>query len=249
MAGLVGLSAVTTLLAPRPDSDLRPPGTLAEATIEPARAFLRRYRYHALAILLFVFFFKWPDYMSVAVSEKMLTDLAFTPRQIGLLSFTLGIALTIPGALLGGWLLEKMRLVPALLLLALAHSLSNLGYLLLVRAGHSLRLAVLAVGGESFCMGMAAAGLMAFLMSLCDKRYSATQFALLSGLMALGSSLAGAAAGALAQAVGYPRFFGLCMLAGLPGVALLAFLPAAVAATGPEPSPALPEEGGLGPRK
>lgn len=238
MAVLMGLFAISTLLAPRPASDDLPPGTLTEATVEPARAFLRRYRYHALTILLFVFLFKWPDFMAKSVFANMLKDLRFSSRQIGLL-LGLGGVVIIPGALAGGWLLEKIRLVLALLVFALAHSLSSLGYLVLVLVGHRLPFAIAAVVTEYFCMGMAAAGLMAFLMSLCDKRYSATQFALLSGLMALGYSLAGAAAGVLAQTVGYPRFFGICMLSGLPGVALLAFLPAALtgAATASEPAP------------
>jgi PAT family beta-lactamase induction signal transducer AmpG len=241
MAGLMGLASITTLRAPRPESDLRPPGTLTEAVVQPARAFLRRFGRSAPAVLLFVLLFKLPDYMSAAVCEKMLADLGFSNREIGLLSFVVGVAVTIPGALAGGWVLAKLRLVPALLVFALAHSLSNLGYLALVHAGHSLGAAAAAVAGESFGMGLAAAGLMAFLMSLCDKKYSATQFALLSGLMALGSALAGVAGGALAQILGYPRFFLVCILSGLPGVALLAFLPAApVTAAAPGASPAPP---------
>ena len=123
-------------------------------------------------------------------TDPLLLDLKFTKEQIAFWGLGAGIAVTIPGVLIGGTIVARFGLLRSLIVFGIAQSLSNAGYLVLARAGHVEWLMITVIGIEYFCTGLVVAGFVAFLMSQCDRRYSATQYALLSSLMGLSSSIA-----------------------------------------------------------
>jgi PAT family beta-lactamase induction signal transducer AmpG len=108
-----------------------------------------------------------------------------------------------------------------LLYFGLLQALTNLGFMLLAIAGKSYPLMITVIAAENLCGGMGTAAFVALLMALCDRRFSATQYALLSALASLGRVYVGPAAGALAAAYGWTSFFFMTFLVALPGIAML----------------------------
>lgn len=219
-AALVMIGVIATLLAPNPADDA-PPATFTDAVVEPVREFVARNLWWAPAIVLFIVLFKIPDYMAAALADLLMLDLGFTKEQIALWSLGVGTAATIPGVIIGGVIASKMGLARSLIVFGVAQAVSNAGYLVLAYVGAIEWVMFLVVGIEYFCAGLVAAGFVAFLMSQCNHRFTATQYALLSSLMGLSASLAGAPTGFIAERVGYVGFFSYSIAAAIPGMALL----------------------------
>ena len=127
----------------------------------------------------------------------------FSLTEIGAINKGFGLAATILGALAGGALMAKMRLYRALLLFGVLQAVTNLGFMLLAASGKSYALMVTVIGLENLCGGMGTAAYVALLMALCDRRFSATQYALLSALSAVGRVYVGPVAGYLVDGLGW----------------------------------------------
>jgi PAT family beta-lactamase induction signal transducer AmpG len=182
-----------------------------------ARAGPRR----ALLVLLFIVVYKLPDYLAASLATPFLLDVGFSQTEIGAIQGGIGIAMTILGALAGGALVARLDINRSLWLVGLLQAVSNLGYYVLALAGKNDAFLVGAIVVENFCTGLVAAGFVAFLMSLCDARFSATQFALLSSLMGVSRDVLVSPSGAVAQATGWPLFFLVSLAAAVPGLLLL----------------------------
>ncbi len=230
MAAVMAALTLVTLWAPRPHSDVDAAQhgtaamrTLREAVVEPLREFFGRRG--AWALLLAIVFYKLGDAFAGALSTTFLIrGVGFDPAQVGLVNKTMGLAATIFGALLGGALQARLGLWRSLLLFGVLQGGSNLAYWLLAVSAKSLPLMALAVGVENLTSGMGTAAFVALLSALCDVRYSATQFALLSALSAVGRVYVGPATGYLVDAMGWPAFYLFTVAAAVPGVALIALL-------------------------
>ncbi len=146
---------------------------------------------HLWAIILFILTFKLGDAWMGSMVSPFWVDMGFSRAEIGLVSGTLGALTTIGGSLLGGWLTSRWGLGPALVWLGALQALSNLGYWLAAWPGMWRYTTYIASLGESLTGGMGSAPFMAFLMSLCDKRHSATHYAFFSMLFGFTRSLAG----------------------------------------------------------
>jgi PAT family beta-lactamase induction signal transducer AmpG len=223
-AGLMLVPIIATACAPRPPG-VAPPATIAAAVIEPAREFMTRNRWRAGFILAFIITFKLPDYMAGALGDVLLLRLGFAKEEIAFWGMGVGIAVTIPGVLAGGPIVVRLGLRRALFIMGAAQAASNAGYFVLASVGQNMGVMIAVIGIEYFCMGLVAAGFVAFLMSQCDHRYSATQFALLSSLMGASSALGGAATGAIVDHIGWQWFFAITIAAGVPGMAMIGLLP------------------------
>jgi len=140
---------------------------------------------------------------------------------VGAVNKGLGTVAVIAGALFGGVLMVRLGLFRALLLFGILQAVSNLSFMLLAWVGKDYALLVTAVAFENITGGMGTAAFVAFLMALCNHRYTATQYALLSAFAALGRQYLGAPAGYLVEAVGWVEFFFITTLVALPGVWLL----------------------------
>ncbi len=225
LAGLMCVGIIATLLAPDPPRDQQHPATLHSAIVEPLQDLFNRHRMATLAILLFIVLFKLPDAMANAMTMPLLQkELLFDKQTIALVRDWMGLALIMLGAICGGGITARIGLVPSLWLFGALQALSNLGFLILAMNKPSVPLLAAVVVVESFCAGLVAAGFIAYLMSLCNRRYSATQYALFTSLMYGAGLLVGGFTGFMVAELGYVTFFLLSVLAAAPGMAILPWL-------------------------
>jgi PAT family beta-lactamase induction signal transducer AmpG len=172
-------------------------------------------------ILGFVLLFRLGDFVIGNMTTPFLLDIGFTLTDVGAVQGAVGIAATIAGALGGGALAARIGLLRALWIAGALQALSNLTYVILAQAGPNYRIMVSTVVIENVCYGLATGTLVGFLMSLCNPRFSATQYALLSSVISAGRDILVSYSGALAQMLGWPAFFVVSLIAALPGLALL----------------------------
>ncbi|MGH7228092.1 MAG: AmpG family muropeptide MFS transporter [Nitrospiraceae bacterium] len=220
MAGLMLIGVATTLVSPEPSSAITPPRTLSEAVWGPIREFFSRSP--AVGLLLLIVLYKVGDaFAGTLTTAFLIRGVGFSPTEVGVVNKGMGLLATLIGALTGGALMARMGLFRALLLFGLLQAVSNLSFMVLAWAGKSYLVMVSAVAFENLSGGMGTAAFVALLMSLCDHRYTATQFALLSALGALGRVFVGPPSGYLVETVGWVVFFFITFLAALPGLGLL----------------------------
>lgn len=196
MAGIMLMEIGVTLCSPE-ESIGNPPPTLREAIIEPLRDFFKREQ--IISIIIFIVLYKLTDALATSLSSKFLLDLGFSLSEIGTIYKGIGFFATLLGTFIGGFLMLRINLYRALFWFGILQAISNLLFAWLAINGKNLHYFMLAVFGENFCGGLGTIALMAFLMSLCNKRFTATQFALLSSIASLGRIYVGPFAGMLAK--------------------------------------------------
>ena len=221
LAGVMVVVAVITLRIAEPGR-VQPPATLKAAVAVPFVEFVRRMRpLRALGILVFVVLFRLGDALLDKMVTPFLIQQGFSQADIGIVQGGVGLAATIVGALAAGALAGYIGLHRALWVCGGLQALSNLGYLALSQAGHNYSVMTGAIILENLCGGLGTAALVGFLTTLCNPRFSATQYALLSSVVAVGRDLLASPAGRLAEGTGWSGFFLLTFLAALPALALL----------------------------
>ncbi|WP_339381245.1 AmpG family muropeptide MFS transporter [Brasilonema sp. UFV-L1] len=221
MALFMAIGIFGTLLAPEPKK-VSPPDSLAQAVILPFREFFQRLGvYQALFSLAFIVLYKLGDAFLSNMSTPFLLKTGFTKTDIGAIQIGMGSIATIVGALAGGSILSKIGINRSLWVFGILQALSNLVYFFLAVLGQNYQFMVIAINVENFCGGLGTAAFLGFLMSLCNQRFSATQFALLSSLMAVSRDILAAPAGALAEITGWQIFFLISIAVAVPGLLLL----------------------------
>lgn len=223
MAGLILLCAVQTLFSPEPENQVCPPRTLQQAVVEPLAEFFSRPG--AWMVLSLIVLYKLGDAFAGALSTTfLLSGAGYTLAQVGTVNKVMGLVATIVGALAGGALLARLGLYRSLMLFGVLQAVSNLAYWVIAISPNNIWLMGTAVGIENLCGGMGTAAFVALLMSLCNQQFSATQFALLSSLSAVGRTyLAGPLTPPLVQHFGWPTFFILTVVISLPSLILLKY--------------------------
>jgi MFS transporter, PAT family, beta-lactamase induction signal transducer AmpG len=181
-------------------------------------------RKYVIPVLFFILLFKFGDQMMALMVPTFWFDRGLSKEEIGLISGTAGVILTIIGSLLGGVLTSRWDVGKALWILGAFQAISNLGYASCAYFNLSRYYIYGASAIESFTAGLGTAAFLAFLMRLCKKQFSATQYAVLSSVFIIGSIIAGWLGGYAAQALGYSSFFTLTFLVSLPAFALLPFV-------------------------
>ena len=220
MAALMLVGVAATWAAEEPRAPPRAPHTLEQAVREPLGEYFGRDG--AWILLALIVLYKLGDAFAGSLSTAFLIrGPGFSLTEVGVVNKWLGVIATIAGALAGGALMARLRLYRSLVLFGVLQAVTNLGYMLLALAGKSYVLMIAAVAAENLCGGMGTAAFVALLMAMCERRHSATQYALLSALAALGRVYVGPAAGAMAQSLGWPEFFFATFLIALPGLAML----------------------------
>jgi PAT family beta-lactamase induction signal transducer AmpG len=202
----------------------------------------------AAAFLAFIVLYKLGDaFAGALLTPFLLQAMHFSTAEVGVVNKVIGLWLTIGGALLGGALMFRLGLWRALMLFGIVQMLGNLGFWWLAVNGRGalpgltippfdfgiVKLVqatpvdgglLMAIASENLTSGMGTAAFVAFLMSLCNRRYSATQYALLSAFASVGRVWVGPLAGVMAQSVGWPAFFIASTFVALPALLLLAWL-------------------------
>ncbi|MFB2968281.1 AmpG family muropeptide MFS transporter [Aerosakkonema sp. BLCC-F183] len=222
MAAFMAIGLAASIFAPEPVSDnIRPP-SLEEAVILPFLEFFQRNGWlQGALILLFIVFYKFGDSLLSNMSRLFLLDVGFTKTDIGAIQGGMGLVATIVGTLAGGAILSKIGINRSLWLFGGLQALSNLGYFGISQLGQNYQMLVLTINIENFCGGLGTAAFLGFLTTLCNQRFSATQYALLSSFMAFSRDILVAPAGSIAQSTGWSVFFLITIAASLPGLLLL----------------------------
>jgi PAT family beta-lactamase induction signal transducer AmpG len=227
MAALMAVGLAATWFALEPPGASAAPRTLEEAVRQPLAEYFSRQG--AIALLALVVLYKLGDaFAGNLTTAFLLRGPGFSATEVGAINKGFGLAATIAGALAGGALMTRLGLYRALLVFGLLQALTNLGFMLLAGAGRHYGLMVTVIGAENLCGGMGTAAYVALLMALCDRRFSATQYALLSALSAVGRVYVGPSAGYLVEALGWTQFFFFTFVIALPGVAILVWLRARI---------------------
>jgi PAT family beta-lactamase induction signal transducer AmpG len=215
LAALMSAGAITVLFSPNPPSAGLPPKTLKEAVGLPLRELFTRPGIFGLLSLIVLY--KVGDAVAGTLQTAFfIGGLGFSAGEVGYVK-GLGIAATLIGALAGGMIMAKTGLARSLFVFGILQALSNLSFMLLAWIGKSYEALAASVVIENVTGGMGTAAFVALVMSLCDHRYTATQFALLSSLEALGRVFSGRPSAEAVGLLGWGWFFFLSFLLALPG--------------------------------
>lgn len=223
MAACMSLTIIATLKSEEPKMYGVPPLNFKQACILPFVEFLNRK--NAIALLLLVILYKLGDAFAGSLTTTfLLRGIGFSLVDVGLINKTLGLLGALLGVFCGGVMLSRTGLFKALFGFGVIQALSNLTYMGLIWTDLNYALMSTAVFLENFGGGLGTCAFFALIMSLCDKRYTATQFALLSALSAIGRVYVGPVAGFLVEAFGWSEFFIWSLVVSLPGLCLLFWL-------------------------
>jgi PAT family beta-lactamase induction signal transducer AmpG len=192
------------------------------AVIGPFAEFLSRRGW--LVILLFILLYKFGDAIAGVMSNPFYVELGFTKIQIANVSKAFGLAATIVGGIIGGVIVDRVGILKSLLLCGILQMLSNLMFAVLAMTGKDLTMLTVTIAVENLSGGMGTAAFVAYLSSLCNVAYTATQYALLTSFMAFGRTLLSSSGGWLADQMDWVSFFVLTTLAALPGLLLILWL-------------------------
>ncbi len=193
-----------------------------ESYIEPVRDFFHRYGARlALVILLFVGFYRISDIVLGVISNVFFEDIGFTKTEIATVVKTFGLFMTIAGGFLGGLLAVRHGVIKVLYLGAFLTVATNLLFLWLAHAGHDIRILYVVISADNLTAGLASAAFVAFLSQLTNVSFTAVQYAIFSSLMTLLPKTIGGYSGSMVDNLGYPGFFLLASLMGVPVLGLI----------------------------
>jgi MFS transporter, PAT family, beta-lactamase induction signal transducer AmpG len=222
MAALCGVGVCTALLAPEPEHRHARGWSLASAVVEPFREFASRP--HWVVILVFVVVYRLGDALSGGMASSFYVKLGFSNDEIASVAKVFGVIASMAGIAAGGAFAYKLGIARALVAGGLIHAAGNLAFIVQAYAGHSVPMLGVTIFVENFTGGLVGAAFVGYLSTLCHPAFTATQYALLSSLTAVGRTLFASSSGWLAERLGWPVFFGACVLAALPGIALALWL-------------------------
>ncbi len=189
LAIVMALGMIATIAAPEPPEEDARPTSLDEAVVRPFQEFFQRLGVRkVLLILVFTIFYRFSDAMVGKMAVPFLKTL-FDDGTIGTVRQGIGLVATIVGTLAGGAILSKIGINRSLWVFGFLQAISNIGYYAIAVVGKNDYVLLAAINVENFCGGLGTAGFLGFLMVLCNPSFSATQFALLSSLFAVGRDL------------------------------------------------------------
>ncbi|WP_017761084.1 AmpG family muropeptide MFS transporter [Pseudacidovorax intermedius] len=227
MAGSMVVGVLTVLLSAEPARVPLPPARsagewLRSTLVEPFADFLRRYRWQAVLILSLIAIYRISDVVMGIMANPFYVDMGFTKDEVATVSKVYGVIMTLVGAFVGGVLAMRLGVMRVLMLGAVLSAASNLLFAWMTTRGHDVTALVAVVSADNLAGGIASAAFIAYLSSLTNVSYSATQYALFSSLMLLLPKFVAGFSGAFVEAYGYATFFTGTALLGLPVLVLVA---------------------------
>lgn len=216
MAASLIPGVVAVILAPEPLMVDGQPTTITEAVVEPLKEYFARDG--AILILLFILFYKIGDTMASAMTTPFYLDIGFTKTEIGSVVKLFGFWATLAGSFIGGVLMLRLGINRSLWMFGLLQALSTACFAWLAVAGHNIVLLSGVIAFENISSGMGTAAYIAFMASMTNRRFTATQYALLSSLMGIPRVIASAPTGFIAEHTGWVSFFIFCTLIAIPGI-------------------------------
>lgn len=219
MAAVMAAFMAATAWAPEPERRVTPPRSLREAVTGPLGQLLASPG--MLVLIAALVLYKVGDAFALRLFTPFLMDVGFTKTEIGLATKTVMLAANVAGAIVGGVLIVRLGLVRALLGFGSLQAVTNLLYMGVSVAGHDMTVMIVAVALDNFFGAMGNTALVVFVMAMCDIRFSAFQYALLSALAVLPRNVLGWPAGYLADHIGWTAFFLVTFFTALPGLFMI----------------------------
>jgi len=219
MAACLLPGVVTTIVAREPKVHSGTPQSMKKAVFDPLVEYFSRQG--ALWILAFILLYKIGDTMASAMTTPFYLDLGFSKTQIGAVVKLFGFWATVIGSLIGGVIMFRLEINRSLWVFGFLQAVSTAGFAVLARIGNNVNALAAVIGFENLSGGMGTAAYVAFMASITNKKFTATQYALLSSLMGVPRVVASAPTGYLAKHFGWENFFIACTLIAVPGMLLL----------------------------
>ena len=228
MAASMLLGMVTVLLSPEPGLRVMPKAkNLAEwlrgALIDPFADFLRRYGHQAVLILALIAIYRISDVVMGIMANPFYVDMGYTKDEVAAVTKIYGVIMTLAGAFIGGAMSLRLGVMRVLMLGAVLSAASNLLFAWLFTRGHDVTSLIFVISADNLSSGIASAAFIAYLSSLTNLNYSATQYAIFSSVMLLAPKFLAGYSGRYVDAFGYQNFFCATALLGVP-VLLLVWL-------------------------
>jgi PAT family beta-lactamase induction signal transducer AmpG len=226
MAASMGVGVLTVLLSPEPLPPDMPPARnvrewLQGALVEPFAEFIRRYRWQAALILGLIAVYRISDVVMGIMANPFYVDMGYTKDEVAAVTKVFGVIMTLVGAFIGGVLSMRLGVMRILMLGAVLSALTNLLFAWLATRGHDLTALVWVISADNLASGIASAAFIAYLSSLTNINYSATQYALFSSMMLLAPKWLAGFSGVYVDAHGYEAFFTSTALLGAPVLVLV----------------------------
>ena len=222
MGSMMVIGILTTWFAPEPAIPAPPPVSWQEAIMGPFMDFFTRPG--SLTILLFILLYKVGDSMASEMLSPFMVDLGVSKTDYAVIVKVFGMIALIVGGLIGGLVVYRLGIVPSLLILGFLQMISTAGFVILAFTGNHLPTLTAVIAFETISSGLGQTAFVAFMASLTNKRFTATQYALLTSFMGIPRVFAGSTTGFLATWLGWEGFFILCTLLALPGLLLISEL-------------------------
>ena len=219
MAACMLVGVVTTLLAREPELAAGTPRTIKAAVIEPFVEFF--HRDGALLFLAFILLYKLGEAMATSITTPFYLDLGFSKTEIGVVVKLFGFWAAIAGGTIGGILILRWGINRALWVFGAFQMVATLGFVALAHIGHDVTALAAVITTENLAAGMGTSAFVGFMGSLADKRFTATQYALLTSLMGVPRVIASAPTGWMAEMMGWSGFFIACTFIAVPGLIIL----------------------------
>ena len=226
MAASMLLGVFTVLFSPEPQArELKPSRNVAEwlrgALVEPFADFLSRYGKQALLILALISVYRISDVVMGIMANPFYVDMGYTKDEVAAVTKIYGVIMTLVGAFVGGALAMRFGVMKVLMLGAVLSAGSNLLFAWLATVGHDVNALIAVISADNLSSGIASAAFIAYLSSLTNINYSATQYALFSSMMLLLPKFLAGYSGRYVDAFGYTHFFTATALLGLPVLVLV----------------------------
>jgi PAT family beta-lactamase induction signal transducer AmpG len=226
MALSIGIGVITTLLSKEPARielakarDIK--AWLHQTLIEPFADFIKRYGWHAILILSLIAIYRISDVVMGIMANPFYVDMGYTKDEVAAVSKVFGVVMTLVGAFVGGVLTLRFGVMRILFLGAILSAVSNLLFAWLATRGHDLQGLVWVISADNLSSGIATAAFIAFLSSLTNIHYSATQYALFSSMMLLLPKWLAGFSGVFVDSFGYQYFFSATAIIGAPVLILI----------------------------
>jgi PAT family beta-lactamase induction signal transducer AmpG len=226
MALSISVGVITTLLSPEPQAVLLPKARsagqwLQQTLIQPFADFIGRYRWQAFLILGLIAIYRISDVVMGIMANPFYVDMGYTKDEVAAVTKVFGVIMTLVGAFLGGLLTMRLGVMRVLFLGGVLSAASNLLFAWLSTRGHDLNGLVWVISADNLSSGIASAAFIAYLSSLTNVQYSATQYALFSSMMLLLPKWLAGFSGVYVDTFGYEHFFIATSLIGIPVLILI----------------------------
>ncbi len=219
MAACMAPAILFTFFAPKETQHIKIPSNMKEAVVGPLKDFFTRKG--AWIVLLFILLYKVGDSMAANMTTPFILQMGYSKTDMATVAKAVGLIATIVGGLIGGIMMLRFNMKWSLIFFGILQAVSTLGFAALPSLPNQLSSLALIIAFENLASGMGTAAYAAYMASITNKQFTATQYALLTALMGIPRVILASPTGKMAELMGWEMFFIFCTVVALPGLLLL----------------------------